>query len=181
MKCAHACKSTRFQWVEGAVRTGEMRGWGRVWGRWEKTGGGGGIVRHLLVTATLGNCTMHLILHQNDCTRVFVPAVQRGEWMCWKAAHFFWNGDDHCWPIVFMYHNTSSEGFELFIDADIDNIIANKRWDKPRDSRSDVLHMSVGVFKLNNMEHNRIIADYVGTQTPSSLSSGFIRRQDFQI
>lgn len=82
IKWAHACKSTRFQWVEGAVRTGEMRGWGRVWGRWEKTGGGGGIVRHLLVTATLGNCTMHLTLHQNDCTRVCLQFGEENEWMC---------------------------------------------------------------------------------------------------
>lgn len=42
-----------------------------------------------------------------------------------------------------MYHNTTSEGFELFIGADTDYIIATKRWDKSRDSRSDALHMSV--------------------------------------
>lgn len=66
IKCAYTCESTRFQWVEGAVRTGEMRGWGRAWGRWEKTGGGGGNVMYLLATATLRNCTMHLTQYQNE-------------------------------------------------------------------------------------------------------------------
>lgn len=29
-----------------------------MWGRWEKTGGGGGIVRYVLATAALTTCTM---------------------------------------------------------------------------------------------------------------------------
>lgn len=153
-----------------------MRGWGRVWGRWEKTGGGGGIVRHLLVTATLGNCTMQLTLHQNDCTRVCACSSEK-RMNVLEGCSFYLKPPLSADSFhVSQYHLWR---FGEFIDADIDYIIATKRWDKSRDR--DALHMSVEVFKSNNIEHNRMIACYVGTQTPSSLSSGSVRRQDFQI
>lgn len=70
-KCAYTRESTRFQWAEGAVWTGEMRGWGRVWGRWEKIGGGGGIAMFLLAAGTLRNCTMPGNWYQKElCTHV---------------------------------------------------------------------------------------------------------------
>lgn len=47
-----------------------------MWGRWEKTGGGGGNMMYLLATVTLRTCTMPLIHH----TSLFVLVLSR-EWI----------------------------------------------------------------------------------------------------
>lgn len=47
----------------------EKRGWGRVWGRWEKTGGGGGIVAtQILRTCTVYSIYNHILLEQRIST-----------------------------------------------------------------------------------------------------------------
>lgn len=102
-KCAYTRESKRFQWAEGAVWTGEMRGWGRVWGRWEKIGGGGGIAMFLLAAGTLINCTIAGNWYQKElCTHIsqFCGKKKNDNLMCKHIRYNAAGWGAHLVPVI---------------------------------------------------------------------------------